>query len=69
MKSVQELKEMVTNNPVLKFDDIQLPARVFSGVSTEGLGAVMEQQHCDGWFPVAFALRSLSGSEQNCCQL
>ena len=28
MKAVQELKEMVTNNPVLKFYDIQLPTRV-----------------------------------------
>ena len=69
IKSVQELKEMVTNNPVLKFYDIQLPTRVSSNVSTEGLGAVMEQQHPDGWFPVAFASRSLSVSEQNYCQL
>ena len=68
MKAVQELKEMVTNNPILKFYDIQLPTRVSSDASTEGLGAVMEQQHPDGWFPVAFALRSLSVSEQNCCQ-
>ena len=35
----------------------------------EGLCAVMEQQHPDGWFPVAFASRSLPVSEQNYCQL
>ena len=69
MKAVQELKEMVTNNPVLKVCDIKLPTRVSSDASTEGLGAVMEQQHPDGWFPVAFASRSLSVSEQNYCQL
>ena len=69
MKAVQVLREMVTNNPVLKFYDIQLPTRVSSDASTEGLGAVMEQQHPDGWLPLAFASRSLSVSEQNYCQL
>ena len=46
MKAVQEFKEMVTNstnNPVLKFYSIQLPIRVSSDASTEGLVAVMEQ--------------------------
>ena len=75
MKAVEELREMVTNNPVLKFYDIQLPTRVSSDASTEGLGAVMEQravmeqQHPDDWFPVAFASHSLSVSEQNYCKL
>ena len=69
MKAVQEVKEMVTNNPGLKFYDIQLPTKVSSDVSTQGLGAVMEQQHPDGWFPVAFVSRSLPISEQNYCQL
>ena len=69
MKAVQELKEMVTNNPVLKFYDIQLPTRVSNDASTQSLGTVMEQQHPDGWLPVAFASRSLSDSERNYCQL
>ena len=47
IKAVQELKEVVTNNPVLKFHNIQLPTRVSSDALTEGLGAVMEQQHPD----------------------
>ena len=60
---------MVTNNPVLKFYNIQLPTRVSSDASTGGSGVVMEQQHADGWFPVASASCSLSVSEQNYCQL
>ena len=40
-KAVQEHKDMVTNSPVLKLYDIQLPARVSSDALTEGLGTIM----------------------------
>ena len=40
-----------------------------SDASKRGLGAVLEQEHEDKWFPVAFASRTLTTSEENYCPL
>ena len=63
--AVNKLKEMVTSEAVLKFYDTNLPTRVRSDASTEGLGAMLEQKHGEMWHPIAYASRSLNPSEKN----
>ena len=40
-----------------------------SDASKKGLGAVLEQEHEDEWYPVAFALKTMTTSEENYCPL
>ena len=63
------LKKVVTQAPVLRFFRLNLPTKTSCDASMNGLGAVLEQKHDDEWFPVAYASRSLTISEQNYCQL
>ena len=67
--SFNELKSLVTESPVLRFFDPNLPIRVTSDASKDGLGAVLEQSFNENWYPVAYTSRSLTSSEQNYCQL
>ena len=69
MKEVDELKRLITEAPILKKFDMQLPTRVSCDASSTGLGAILEQKHNDSWFPVAYGSRSLTSAEQNYCQL
>ena len=67
--AINKLKEVITSNQILKFLDPSLPIRIQGDASSQGLGAIIEQQHPQGWFPVAYASRSLAQSEKNYCQL
>ena len=67
--AVNKLKEVITSNRVLKFFDPTLPIRIQADASNQGLGAIIEQQHPQGWYPVAYASQSLTQSERNYCQL
>ena len=68
-KAVKTLKGLVTSSPVLAYFDPALPLRITADASKTGLGAVMEQQHQDGWKPIAFASRALTQCEQNYAQI
>ena len=63
------MKQLVTETPVLKFYNPNLPIKISSDASRAGLGAVIEQKHDNNWHPVAFASRSLQSSECNYSQL
>ena len=67
INSVEKLKQLITTSPILKYFNPNLPIKVSSDASKEGLGAVLEQYHETGWHPVAFASRSLTSSEANYC--
>eukprot|EP00112_Aurelia_sp_Birch-Aquarium-sp1_P023107 Seg6752.3 transcript_id=Seg6752.3/GoldUCD/mRNA.D3Y31 product="Retrovirus-related Pol polyprotein from transposon 17.6" protein_id=Seg6752.3/GoldUCD/D3Y31 len=67
--SFNELKRLVTESPVLKFFDSNLPIRVTSDASKDGLRVVLEQSFNKNWYPVAYTSRSLTSSERNYCQL
>eukprot|EP00795_Rhopilema_esculentum_P009803 gene9803-18365_t len=67
--AINKLKEVITSNQILKFFDPTLPIRIQADASSQGLGAIIEQQHPQGWYPVAYASRSLTQSEKNYCQL
>ena len=66
---VDNLTVLITTAPVLKKFDSNLPIRVSSDASSTGLGAILEQQHDEQWYPVAYGSRSLTSAEQNYCQL
>lgn len=60
---------LITKSPTLNYFDLKLKIKVSSDASTQGLGSILEQQHKDKWYPVAYASRSLSSAEENNCPL
>ena len=60
---------LVTNSPVLKYFDPNLPAKLSVDMSKSGLGSVLLQLHKDDWHPVAFASRALSKTERRYSQI
>lgn len=61
--SFNEVKRMLTESPVLKFYDPNLPIKVSTDACKDGLGAVLLQLHEGLWKPVAYASRSLTDAE------
>ena len=53
--AVNKLKEVITSNRVLRFFDPTLAIRIEADASNQRLGAIIEQQHPQGWYPVAYA--------------
>ena len=68
-KEINELKQMITRAPVLKIFDPKLPTKISCDASSTGLGAVLEQQNGENWFPIAYSSRTLTSTEKNYCQL
>ena len=64
-KQFRDLQPLVTDSPVLKYFDQNLPTKVSVDASKAGLGAVLLQLHHDDWHPVAYASRAMSKSERN----
>ena len=48
----------------LRHFDIHRDTRIVCDASHNGLGAVLEQLNSDGWRPISFASRYLSGAEK-----
>ena len=73
MTAIQEIKKLITSPPCLKYYDPNLPTRLKPDASSEGLGALLEQNHgtadCEQWFPIAFASRALAPYEKNYAQI
>lgn len=61
----RELKERLTQAPVLAFADPKLPYVLHVDACCEGLGGVLYQDQGQGLRPVAFISRSLTPSEKN----
>ena len=68
-KQFQDLQFLVTNSPVLKYFDPNLPATLSVDASKLGLGSTLLQLHKDDWHPVAFASRALSKTERRYSQI
>ena len=64
-RAVQQLKEALLTAPVLVRWQDEKPTRVITDASKVGIGAVLEQQHQDGWRPVSFWSRKLRAPELN----
>ena len=69
IESIRNLKDRIISSGILKFYKQSQPIRISCDASTTGLGAVLEQQHGDQWYPVAYASRSITSSEKNYSQL
>lgn len=63
-RAIQELKNRLTSAPILKIFDNTLPTRVVTDGSSTGVGATLEQQHGEVWFPVMFMSKKLSSTQQ-----
>ena len=59
------MKTLLTSAPVLKVFDFALPTRLICDASSFAVGAVLEQQHGDLWFPVEYLSKKLSSAELN----
>ena len=68
-KQFADLQFLVTNSPVLKYFDPNLPVKLSVDASKSGLGSVLLQLHKDDWHPVAFASRALSKTERRYSQI
>ena len=64
LRAFHQLKMRCITAPVLAFADFEKPFHLEMDASKDGLGAVLSQKQPDGKFhPVAYATRSLKGSE------
>ena len=63
-KQFHDFQFLVTNSPVLKYFDPNLPVKLPVDASKSGLGSVLLQLHKYDWYPVAFASRALSKTER-----
>ena len=61
--SFTKMKEIVTSTSVLAYYDMQKPTIVSVDANSYGLGAVLLQEHKNGYHPVPFASRTLSDAE------
>ena len=64
---------ITTTSPCLKFFNPNLPTRLRPDASSEGLGALLEQNHGsendEKWHPIAYASRALQPFEQRYAQI
>ena len=71
--AIAELKCLITTSPCLKFFHPNLPTRLRPDASSEGLGALLEQNHGsendEKWHPIAYASRALQPFEQRHAQI
>ena len=65
----QDLQLLVTDSPILKYFDQNLPTKVSVDASKAGLGAVLLQLHRDDWHPVEYASHAMSKSNRNYSQI
>ena len=67
--SLLKIKDILTSNPILRVFDSSKQTKVSADASEYGIGAVLLQKHEDSWFPVSYASRTLTKTEQNYAQI
>ena len=60
-----KLKGLLTSAPILRVFNPELPSRVLADTSDYASGAILEQHHEAGWFPVEFFSKRLTSTEAN----
>ena len=61
----EDLRLALVKGPSVKICDPSLETRIETDASGHALGAVLSQQHSDGWQPVAFLSRTMTKPERN----
>jgi len=64
-EAFKALRRHLTESPVLRLHDPELPTRIETDSSGFAIGAVLSQKHKDGWHPVAYLSRSMTDHERN----
>ncbi|MCG8033934.1 MAG: DDE-type integrase/transposase/recombinase, partial [Candidatus Thiodiazotropha taylori] len=64
-RAFEEIKELLTQPPILAYADYDLPFKLHTDASTSGLGAVLYQNQNGKDRVVSYASRSLKDSEKN----
>ncbi|KAK2890507.1 hypothetical protein Q8A73_018807 [Channa argus] len=64
-----KLKQILTQQPLLKFYDPEKSTRISVDPSKYGLGAVLVQQRDEQWLPVVYASRALTSAESRYAQI
>ena len=63
-KAYENLKSVITSDPVLKLPDLTKDFTLRTDASDRGLGAVLMQQYEDKLYPVAYASKKLNEAER-----
>lgn len=64
-KSFTEIKKLLCSQPVLEIFDKDLPIKIFTDASIEGMGAILKQtQHNREEKPVAYFSRKLNETQK-----
>ncbi len=58
--AIRELKQLLTNPPILKVFDNSLETSIITDGSVRGVGAVLQQKHSSTWYPVFYMSKKLS---------
>ena len=69
LQAIHTLKTLVTTSPVLQFFNPNCSTRLRTDASSEGLGALIEQNFDGDWKSIGYALRSLNSAEKQYAQI
>lgn len=64
-RSLEKIKQVLANEPVLRYYDVTQPVTIQADASQNGLGCCLLQQGR----PVHYASRSMTSTEKNCAQI
>ena len=72
-EKVKKLRTLITSAPILKIFDPNLPTRLKIDASSEGVGALLEQNHGSlenrQWHPIGYSSRALRDYEKRYAQI
>ena len=68
VEAIDKIKNLLSSAPVLAFFDPNLPTRLRTDSSVEGLGAMIisliEQLHSDGWRPIGYKSKATTNAQK-----
>ena len=68
-KAWEDVKQILSNHPVLQYYDETKPLKVSTDASKDGIGSALLQEVDGHWMPVAYASRAMTESERNYAQI